>query len=356
MGTLRFLLALSVAWTHAGLPRGLSGDLCVTIFFVISGFYMAMVLSENRAYGQIIAFYNQRLLRLFPSYWTLLALSLLTAVLVPTIGHGWRAVESLQAPQAHPGILASWLLSHMFIVGQDLFLFFGLDPSGSVMFVPHLSSAQRPLADLLVIPPAWSLSLEIVFYLFAPFIARRSITVLAGLLLASCAIRLWLAYGPGLVEDPWATRFFPSEFAFFLLGMLAYRLVAERGIRPWSTAGVSYLAACAISVASLAANRFGHVKAGMLSKAAVITFGLTAAIPWRFAMTRRHRLDRRIGEYSYALYLCHVLVLELWELLAWQSPWSGYLRIAAAVAFAALLTVVVDKPVDRYHHRLLHAT
>jgi peptidoglycan/LPS O-acetylase OafA/YrhL len=68
MGVLRFLPALSVAWTHAGLPKRLSGDLCVTVFFVISGFYMAMVLSENPACGKISAFYQQRLLRLFPTY------------------------------------------------------------------------------------------------------------------------------------------------------------------------------------------------------------------------------------------------------------------------------------------------
>jgi len=353
MGTLRFLLALSVAWTHAGLPKGLSGDLCVTIFFVISGFYMALVLSENRAYGQVGAFYKQRLLRLLPTYWVLLALSLLAAALLPSIRHGWPTVESLALQQNHPGLLIGWLLSHAFIVGQDLFLFFGIDPAGGVMFVPHLSGAAHPLADLLIIPPAWSLSVEILFYLIVPFIVRRSTAVLAGLLLTSCAVRLALAFWSGLMEDPWATRFFPSEFAFFLLGMLAYRLVAERAAPAWSATGLAYLAACVIAVASLAVNRFGHVNVGLVSKAAAITLVLTAAIPWLFALTRHHRLDRHMGEYSYPLYLCHILVFELWSSLAWASPWSNYLMIGAAVAFAALLTAGVDKPVDRFRHRLL---
>lgn len=285
MGLLRFLLALSVAWTHAGLPKGLSGDLCVTVFFVISGFYMAMVLSENPAYGKISTFYQQRLLRLFPTYWALLALALLAGAMTSSIEQGWATVLALQLPQDHPGLFAGWV----------------------------------------------------------------------GLTLASCAIRVAGAYGMGLVEDPWATRFFPSELAFFLVGMLAYRLVSRPDARLASLRGAAYFAICAVAVGSMAANNFGHVNAGLLSKAAVVTLALTVAIPWLFMLTRHNRLDRHVGEYSYPLYLCHVLVFELWGLLKWSSPWSGYLMIAAAIALAVLLTVAVDKPVDRFRHRLLRA-
>jgi peptidoglycan/LPS O-acetylase OafA/YrhL len=354
MGLLRFLLALSVAWTHAGLPKGLSGDLCVTIFFVISGFYMAMVLSENPAYGQVSAFYQQRLLRLFPTYWALLALALLAGA-ISSIQQGWATVQALQLPQNHPGLFVGWLLSHLFIIGQDVFHFVGFGATGDLAFERHATPAEHPLAALLVIPPAWSLSLEITFYLLVPFLVRRSTGVLVGLMLASCAIRLASAYGLGLIEDPWATRFFLSELAFFLVGMLAYRLVAQPGAKVASLRGAGYLAICAAAVGSLAANNFGHVNAGLFSKAAVVTLVLTVAIPWLFMLTRNNRLDRHVGEYSYPLYLCHVLVFELWGLLQWSSPWSGYLMIATATALAVVLTVAVDKPVDRFRHRLLRA-
>jgi len=164
LGVLRFLLALSVAWTHAGLPKGLSGDLCVTIFFVISGFYMVMVLSENRAYGKVIAFYKQRLLRLFPTYLVLLVLVLvfIASYMIPAIGRDWVSIGAMYRKESHLGLFITWLLSHLFIIGQDVFLFFGLDPSGAVIFTSKLSATYRPLADFLVIPPAWSLSLELV--------------------------------------------------------------------------------------------------------------------------------------------------------------------------------------------------
>lgn len=355
MGVLRFLLALSVAWTHAGLPKGLSGDLCVTIFFVISGFYMAMVLSENPAYGRVSAFYQQRLLRLFPTYWALLALALLAGALTSSIRQGWATVQALQLPQNHPGLFAGWVLSHLFIIGQDTFHFLGLGATGAVAFGRHATPAAHPLAGLLVIPPAWSLSLEITFYLLVPFLVRRSTSVLVGLMFASCAIRLGCVYGLGLVEDPWATRFFLSELAFFLVGMLAYRLVAQPGAKLTSIRGAGYLALCSVAVGSLAANNFGHVNAGLFSKAAAATLVLTIAIPWLFMLTRHNRLDRHVGEYSYPLYLCHVLVFELWSLLQWSSPWAGYLMIITATALAVVLTVAVDKPVDRFRHRLLRA-
>lgn len=355
MGVLRFLLAFSVMWTHGGLAHGLSGDLCVTIFFVISGFYMAMVLSEKDSYNRLATFYSQRMLRLFPTYWAVLVISLLAAILVTVNQRGWSALLTEKEQQLHPILFVFWLFSHLFILGQDVFLFFGLDTIGNLKFESYLTGAENPLANFLLIPTAWSLSLEILFYLIVPLIVRRTTSLLVGLLLVSCGIRLVLAYCLSFVNDPWATRFFPSEFAFFLLGILGYRLVAKHSARLYSLLGASYLLLCALAVTCLSANRFGHVNVGLFSKAAAATFLLIAVLPWLFKITCNNSLDRRVGEYSYPLYLCHVLVFKLWGLLQWSNPWSDYLMMVAAVAFAVVLTIAVDKPVDRYRHRLLRA-
>ena len=51
MGTIRFLLAVSVVVFHAKRPLlGLTlveGTVAVQLFFIISGFYMALVLTEK---------------------------------------------------------------------------------------------------------------------------------------------------------------------------------------------------------------------------------------------------------------------------------------------------------------------
>src|SRR5213596_1421923 len=78
MGTLRLVLALTVACGHI-FPAwlwGVQNVLAVKAFFVISGFYMALILQE-RYQGRAREVYLNRVLRLFP-----LHLVVLTAMLV----------------------------------------------------------------------------------------------------------------------------------------------------------------------------------------------------------------------------------------------------------------------------------
>jgi peptidoglycan/LPS O-acetylase OafA/YrhL len=80
MGLIRLLLAISVVLVHSPIINEwhsipiVGGELAVESFFMISGFYMAMVLTENyysddrptsRAYG---AFLLSRILRIYPTY------------------------------------------------------------------------------------------------------------------------------------------------------------------------------------------------------------------------------------------------------------------------------------------------
>ena len=84
MGTLRFILALSVAYGHAGDFLGfplIPGDTAVQSFYAVSGFYMALVLNEKYRPGSSTysLFISNRFLRLFPVYVTVLCLTLLLA-------------------------------------------------------------------------------------------------------------------------------------------------------------------------------------------------------------------------------------------------------------------------------------
>ena len=75
MGAVRFTLALSVAvWHLPGAPfRLLNAAVAVLAFFIISGFYMAMVLTEK--YPTVRSFYAARFLRLYPAYAAVAAFS-----------------------------------------------------------------------------------------------------------------------------------------------------------------------------------------------------------------------------------------------------------------------------------------
>src|SRR5262249_1684443 len=65
-----------------------------------------------------------------------------------------------------------------------------------------------------ILVPAWTLSLELMFYLIAPFILRRHFLVVAALALASYFLRFW-AYGHGFRSIATEYRFFPFELSLF---------------------------------------------------------------------------------------------------------------------------------------------
>src|SRR5215475_13496698 len=86
MGTLRFLLAFSVAYGHLGKPLSFpTSDVAVQSFFVISGFYMALVLNEKYGPNSYWLFISNRLLRLWPAYIVVLVLSL-------AVTSNWHAI------------------------------------------------------------------------------------------------------------------------------------------------------------------------------------------------------------------------------------------------------------------------
>lgn len=68
MGTISFLLACIVVVSHirVGSQFGVGNVLAVKAFFVISGYYMTMILCER--YKRATDFYVSRALRLYPLY------------------------------------------------------------------------------------------------------------------------------------------------------------------------------------------------------------------------------------------------------------------------------------------------
>src|ERR1700737_1160439 len=156
MGILRFLLAAAVVLGHA--PgwgqisqfslepiRPIAPYYAVQAFFVISGFYMAMIKNRYRDAG-LWLFWSNRYSRLIVSYLIVVALTLLLAAALPD-----RAPSF--SKHASEGTLSSSLLafSNFTIFATDIIAFI-----------------NRSWIDALIIPQSWSLSLELWFYLLVP--------------------------------------------------------------------------------------------------------------------------------------------------------------------------------------------
>ena len=80
MGLIRFLLAFAVLLGHSPTAtfKFIHAGTAVQAFFVVSGFYMALVLDGK--YTDTKLFYSNRLLRLAPAYFAMMAIALVALV------------------------------------------------------------------------------------------------------------------------------------------------------------------------------------------------------------------------------------------------------------------------------------
>ena len=235
MGILRLLLALAVVISHSDTrlhPMMLPSPLAVQAFFIISGFYIACIL--NRKYnfeGATKLFYQQRYLRLVPLYWIALLLTLGTDTFYSVASHhphGKFVIWSQEGGHLSAATLSILGITQITMIGLDALMFFALMGHPLTLhFVPSWPTAILPSVRFVFVPVGWSLSTELIFYLVAPFLVRRSVRLQLSVIAASFALRIFFASVLGLTEDPWTDRFFPFALALFLLGSIAYRLLPE---------------------------------------------------------------------------------------------------------------------------------
>jgi peptidoglycan/LPS O-acetylase OafA/YrhL len=329
MGSLRFILALTVAFYHFRLPLVFpTSDVAVQSFFVISGFYMALVLNEKYGLGSYWLFISNRLLRLLPAYFVVLALSL-------AVADNWKPILSLD-----PVSSACFIITQMLIVGQELYLFLFVD-NGALAFTIHPTQVPKLLYTFAPIPQAWTLGLEIYFYLLAPFLVRRGPMVIAAIIAASLMLRIGLQWTFGFSGDPWSYRFFPSEIALFLAGSLGYRVYSSRNDEQRLRLKALLFIAAVLIFACLAMNRWdGASRLVSLSFLGAVIVGA----PRLFELTRNIAWDKYIGELSYPLYIGHFLIG--WLLLP-NTVVGAYFALLLSTTASILLYHLVDRPIDK---------
>jgi peptidoglycan/LPS O-acetylase OafA/YrhL len=363
MGLLRMMLALSVLTAHMhgrsifGF-RLLYGNLAVQCFFMISGFYMALVLNEkyNRA-GDYFPFIWQRILRLFPAY---LGVVLLTLVAEGILSMAARTPQGACLPwfkYAGNFPWSTWLTlicSNLFIIGQQINLFQAIDPAtGHFYFSGRFFLDPVPASSFIIIGQAWTLSLEITFYLLAPLLVRVPVWLQVLIVVLSVILRVTTYWMIDPNENPWhMDHFFPYELAFFMAGSIGYqiyrhqkklleRLAGFTGIFRWIFLGGVLL--------------YSRLPGTSYTRETIFVPLLFVMIPLLFYYTKNDKTDRLIGELSYPLYLVHALVIFL------MRPWlphyvpqilEGPFYAALAVGSAYLIYRGIDERVDNFRHRL----
>jgi peptidoglycan/LPS O-acetylase OafA/YrhL len=350
MGLVRFLLAASVVIGHSASAFGLKlypGKIAVELFFMISGFYMSLILSgkyRKRDWRGVVSFYASRFLRLWPTF-------LITTVAVNV----WLlfVYVYLARPPASAGPLCEWMdstiacalaqLSNVFMIGQDVSSLFHVSPED----VRLTFGAGQPdgwvwLGYVRYIVQAWSIGVEIWFYLLAPFLMLLPTMLLVLLMAASLALRAWMD-----VQGLEVYFFFPPQLALFAVGILAQRSVSGGLLVRTEVALFS------LAIIALGALAFGSV--GELDQRYKwLLYGLVGLTTQAlFLYTQRSDVDRRIGELSYPIYITHALVLSVLIPLGKRLGVNigAELLLAAVIPLSWLLYRYVDEPIGRWRER-----
>ena len=359
---LRFLLAVAVAGGHS--PYGyqfVEGTTAVQGFFIISGFFITLVLCENPAYQDTPRFYVSRYLRLWPMY---------IACAVPTLllssanlfSFGDQSISYAEAFKQLDWFGKFYVLfSNLTMFFQEWTLFLQANwQTGALFFTSDFNAGTTPIMyKMLWDVPAWSLSIELVFYLIAPFVVRSPGRVVCSTV-ASLAIRIFTAQMFPL-RDPWGGRFMPSELCMFGFGSLAYHF--HRKLIPWASMAIRRAAMtmagiagmCFLIVAIMFHRDLGGLwrsSEALLIYSPVFLLAVAAFVGPIFALTRSSKLDRWLGDLSYPIYLSHVFVYAVMTAFGrLGSPASYTAGLFITILISAALLRLIDAPVSRSENR-----
>lgn len=368
MGVLRLMLALTVVIAHSQPFFGfklVGGLLAVQSFYIISGFYMALVLNEKYVGANYYkTFLFNRFLRLFPTYWVVLMLTLVTTLIS---WHLYGTAFKLSQYINHYSFinaksLVYLLFSNIFIFGQDAVLFLRLNPlDGTLEFVKDFRVAGKPfpaLHEFLFVPQAWSIGIELSFYLIAPFLVKRKLSILLMVIGVSLLLRFYL-YKLGLHHDPWTYRFFPTELALFVLGAVAYKIYKKfRSIEIYKKWLVSIFCfvVCITLFYQFIYFSTTIVKDVLETKMWIYYSILVVAIPFMFIFTKDIKLDNRLGELSYPVYISHIFVLRAIPNYVKQQLLGGELTIylvslVMIILISLCLVHFVEKPIEKLRQK-----
>jgi peptidoglycan/LPS O-acetylase OafA/YrhL len=366
MGVFRLFLALSVLLGHTR-GHGFLGlsfvysEIAVQTFFIISGFYMALVLNEKyNQPGDYGTFIQQRFLRLYPTYLILISMVVVVDAIVYAVsGQPWGSLKSwveyhhLMSPQT----LAALVVENIIIFGQDIVMLVTMDPANGTFHLFWTDNAVKPVAGsyFLLIGSSWSLSVEFMFYLVAPFLVRRPWRTQLVIFLICFAVRagiyLTLQHTAGQDAYHWIYCVFPANLFFFMAGSLGYVLYKN-----YHTQFRSFVSSKPWVLLPFIIFGLDYCRYPRTSDLYLLWMPLVfIMVPVLFAVTSRSRIDRLIGELSYPCYLIHphVLIFTVPLFLHTRREWMlGPVSFAITLLLCVLFYLLIESRTERFREGL----
>lgn len=380
MGVLRLFLAITVLLWHC--PEGLVARvlhpaLAVQCFYAISGFLMQVAIPryKNKGGDWHIAFYKSRLARLIPLYWLVTALTFLI------FGNGiaeafWHSKDTFG--------LFVFVYNNIFLLGQDIIRFFSYNTVTHQFYVlppftENMSSAIDHNAifgsNFTIAWQSWTLSVELWFYLLAPFLLFRSSAMVGIILILGIISRYCFAYF-GFTHHTFLYGNFLNEISIFLGGALAARfynyalasgvlnlLIARYTHTPLAIVNLMLRALGVLFLWQLLNYYYvgwytfpigGAWGEGMFQVPYRYWFVIIVTIltlPWIFHTFGKWKWDRFIGDLSYPVYISHVFFILCANKSAIPEQYVVAYVLALTLAVSILLIILVERPLDNWRHK-----
>lgn len=321
--SLRFVFALMVFaahcyeinphFSHFLYKEGFVG---VSFFFVLSGFIIAYNYQRKIECREVSRrkFWIARFARIYPLHLATLILSLLTGGYLLAINWDTTLIFMCQLFLVHP-----------FVPQMDYFFSFN--------------------------SPSWSLGCEQLFYFLFPFLVlwlNNTRRLFGVLVMTSLIVVLGMYFTPEeQIRAYWYVNPL-TRLPDFLVGMLLFQLYNKR-VGDWSVNRATWFEIGAILLFVLF-YYFGS--AGILPKVyrySVYYWLPVSAVLYVFAMNKG-RISRFLsnkylvigGDISFAMYLIHLFIFELYIHTGWSFPWQ--------VSIPALLLVTIGCSLLSYHY------
>jgi peptidoglycan/LPS O-acetylase OafA/YrhL len=314
VGAYRLLLAMLVAISHMGVTFvGFNpGVIAVVSFLIISGFVMTSLIERNySAPEQISLFYVDRVLRLYPQF---LLYFVASCVVIYFLLPG--------TPQA-AALTAKNIITSLPIVPMGFYMY-GIT-------VPE------------ILPPGWSLGLEMCFYLLIPFLIIYKARGVA----FAASVAVFIVASLGYINtDVYGYRLLPGVLFIFLCGSYLYKTQVKGALIASVTTVIATLMFLAI-VAGLTPR---------LPFNAEVTAGIALGIPSVFLLSKLtyHRIDEFLGNISYGVFLNHFVVMYFLRAF-WPVEYSALIITAVLVLSFALSSAsyyCIERPALKLRHAL----
>lgn len=316
-GLYRYILAMMVVFAHAIpiLPSSpnAAGAYAVFSFYILSGYLMTLVLNERYGFNWqgLQKYFINRALRIYPPYLIVLILTILSLL--------WLKSFTIHPHIKIPTTLLEWAIN-------------------LTMFNMRITDNIR------VVPSAWSLFIEITYYIGMGILSKRRIAYLW--FSGSVIFTVILIYS----ETDWGYRYFsiPGPSIAFSTGAIVYHLKAR--LKPFYIFPIILLIIGNFIYWTMTGWWDGIFMYGFY-----IHIILSASLLFSIKTIKAPAWDKKIGNLSYPIFLCHWLIIGLFS--TWiESMNKGLWLFIGILPFVNLLGwmiyVVVEVRINRIREML----